>query len=358
LLRLWLPSDFDPDAATASARILKARLELFASVHPEITLDIRVKDRTGPARLLEMLALARAAAPESLPDLVALPREDMEDAALKGIIHPIDGLTAVLDDPGWYSYARQLGHVQNSAYGLPFAGDALVLAYDPARYANLPQDWNAILKRPGALALTGDTPHVLFLISLYRSMNGGLLDEQNHPLLEAFALQPTLEIVERARINRALFVSSEEAAWQELLAGRAAWTVTTVTRVLADPSEKFQVIPLPGLNGDPFTLATSWTWVLAGADPHNEPLAIELADWLVQDEFLNAWVKAAAYLPTRSADANQRFPALSVVAESAQPVPSNDLLAALEPVLQAAAARIVGGEAVETVVEDAIDALQ
>jgi multiple sugar transport system substrate-binding protein len=357
-LRVWLPAQFDPDADSDAARSLKARLDQFAKLHPEISLDIRIKDEVEPASLLEMLSLARAAAPDTLPDLVALPRADLEDAALKSIIHPIEGLTDTLDEPGWYSYARQLAHAQNSAYGLPFAGDALVFAYDPAKFSNPPESWDTILNRPGGLALLGEKPQITLLISLYRSMNGALLDAQNRPTLEEFALEPTLAFVEKARINRSQFVDSEEAAWQELLAGRVAWTVTTVSRVLADPSDKFQIAPLPGLNNEPYTLGTSWAWALAGADPENETLAIELADWLVQDQFLNTWINQAGFLPVRSADINERFPALATVAESAQPVPSNDVLAALEPVLREAVIRILDGEPLDVVTLAALEALK
>ncbi len=357
-LRVWLPKQFDPQTGSAAALALKTRLDLFARLHPELRLDIRIKDESEPAGLLEMLSLARAAAPETLPDLVALPRAALEDAALKSIIHPIEGLTDTLDQPGWYSYARQLAHVQNSAYGLPFAGDALVLVYDPAKFVQPPESWDVILKRPGALALLGDQPQIVFLISLYRSMNGELLDAQNRPMLEEFALGPTLEILDEARDNRTQFLESEEAAWQEFLAGRVAWTVASVTRVLSDPSERIQVAPLPGLNNEPFTLGSAWIWALAGADPLNEELAIELADWLVEDQFLNAWINQAGYLPTRSADINERFPAMAAVAESAQPIPSNDVLAALGPVLREAVIRILDGEPVDVVTLDAVEALK
>lgn len=358
VLRLWLPLQFDPQAVSPAARLLRLRLELFESIHPGVTLDVRIKDGDESAGLLEMLALARAAAPESLPDLVALPRDELEDAALKGIIHPIEGLTDVLDDSGWYSYARQLAHVQNSTYSLPFAGDALVLAYDPAKYATPPENWDAILERPGALVLTGERPQVRFLISLYRSMNGGLLDAQNQPMLESFALEPTLSLLEKARLNNTRFVEDEAAAWDELLGGRAAWIVISATRALAEPSGDFQVAALPGLNNDPFTLGTAWAWALAGPDLANQALAIELAEWLIDDDFLSAWVDEAGYLHTRSEAANERFPALATAAETAQPVPSNDLLAALEPVLADAAARILDGEPVEAAVQAALESLK
>ena len=357
-LRVWVPSRFDPNAGTPAATALRARLDLYARLNPDVRLEVRVRDETESAGLLEMLSVARAAAPDTLPDLVALPRDELEDAALKSLIHPIEGLTDVLDAPDWYFYARQLGLVQNSAYGVPFAGDALVLAYDPAKFSKPPDSWDTILRRPGALALSADGGQVLFVISLYRSMNGGVQNAQNRPVLEDFALEPALSILEKARINRSIFVDTDDQAWVELLGGRAAWIITPATRAMAEPSGRIALAPLPGVNNDPFTLGTTWAWALAGSDPQDDAPAMELAGWLVQDQFLNTWTEHAGYLPVRSAAPSERFPALGVVAESAQPVPSNDVLAAYEPVLQGAAQRILGGEPVDVVSQDAVEELE
>ena len=121
-LRLWLPPQFDPNGTSAASLVLKQRLDEYTAAHEDIHLDIRIKGRQDPESLLETLSLTRSAAPGALPDLVALPRADVEAAALKGTLHPLEGISEELDSPDWYPYAREAGHVQNSIYGLPFAG--------------------------------------------------------------------------------------------------------------------------------------------------------------------------------------------------------------------------------------------
>ncbi|MBA4380168.1 MAG: hypothetical protein C0393_05765 [Anaerolinea sp.] len=103
---------------------------------------MRVKAESGPAGLLESLAAARQAAPSALPDLIALPYRDMETAATRGLIYPLDNLTGLLAGRSsagsdWYDYAHQLAQVQDTTFGLPFAADALALVYrDTVRAAN------------------------------------------------------------------------------------------------------------------------------------------------------------------------------------------------------------------------------
>jgi len=49
------------------------------------------------------------------------------------------------------------------------------------------------------------------------------------------------------------------------------------------PSEDGEVAPLPGLDETPFSYATGWLWALAGSNPENQQLAVELAEYLVAD---------------------------------------------------------------------------
>ena len=80
-LRLWLPPQFDPASDSPAGRLLQARLEQFQRSNPRVLIETRVKAVNGPGGLLDSLTTARAAAPEALPDLVALPRDLMETAA-------------------------------------------------------------------------------------------------------------------------------------------------------------------------------------------------------------------------------------------------------------------------------------
>ena len=122
-LRIWLPPQFDPTAETPAGALLQTRLNEFVAEHPDIRIEVRVK----AGNILKALTTTQAAAPTIMPDIVVLSREEMEAVSGAGLLHPLDGLSTLPDDPDWYPYARQLAHIKNTAFGLPFAGDALAL---------------------------------------------------------------------------------------------------------------------------------------------------------------------------------------------------------------------------------------
>jgi maltose-binding protein MalE len=127
LLRVWLPPEFDPAAQNDAAKLLAQRLVEFEDGHPGLKIEVRVKKTEGENEIVNVLSLTSVAAPSTLPDLIILSRPDLEAAAIQGLLHPIAGLSTSLEDPNWYGYAQELGRIQNTGYGLPFAGNALVL---------------------------------------------------------------------------------------------------------------------------------------------------------------------------------------------------------------------------------------
>lgn len=146
VISIWVPPQFDPENNTPGGVLLKNRLKAFEDQNPDVKVQVRVKAVTGPGSLLETLAAANAAAPLALPSLVALPRPDLETAALKGLIYPLDKLLeTTIDDPDWFAYARQMALIQGSTFGLPFAGDGLLLLYRPAHVNMHSGDWAGIL---------------------------------------------------------------------------------------------------------------------------------------------------------------------------------------------------------------------
>ena len=66
VLRIWLPPEFDPQAETPAADILRARLEEFTRRRAGMRIEVRVKAVEGPGGLLDALSSASAAAPLGL----------------------------------------------------------------------------------------------------------------------------------------------------------------------------------------------------------------------------------------------------------------------------------------------------
>jgi ABC-type glycerol-3-phosphate transport system substrate-binding protein len=353
-LMLWLPPQFDPSANNQAATILRSQLQEFSRQNGGIKVEVRLKAATGPGGLLDALTATNAAAQGALPDLVALTPPDLEGAALKGLIFPFDGLTQTPDDPDWYAYARQLVILQGSSFGLPFAGDALVLLYRSSQVPALPKDWASLLQQPGALAFPAADPQAFFTLALYESAGGQVADSQHRPLLTANSLAIVLKLyetgVKSGKLQPWLVQSASDGqAWQAYREQQADWVVTWVSRYLSELPADTSLLPLMPVGDAPFTLATGWAWSMAAPTPERRALAVKLAEFLVKSDFLARWTASAGYLPPRPTalagwqnQSQQNF--LSQIELSAQARPGNDLLTSLGPLIKDAVVLVIKGQ--------------
>jgi ABC-type glycerol-3-phosphate transport system substrate-binding protein len=120
------------------------------------------------------------------------------------------------------------------------------------------------------------------------------------------------------------------------------------TYLKQDPSTlaDLALAPLPTPDGTPFTLATGWSWALAGQDSQRRSLSVRLAEFLVANEFLATWTFEAGYLPPR-VDALQGWQdaglrkIIEQISYSAHLVPPADLISNLGPTLQQAVVNVL-----------------
>lgn len=365
-LTLWVPPQFDPGSDTKAAALLKERLDSFSAQNPNVQILVRVKAASGAGGLFESLAAASAAAPQAVPSLIALQRSDLEAAALKGLIYPLNGLSTSIDDPDWYAYARQLALIQGSTFGLPFAGDALLIIYRPEKIGPTPSSWDTILSRGLALAFPAADPQALLTLSLYRSTGGTLEDAQRRPMLDPDSLTQVLDLYASGAKQGAFppwmsQYQTDSQAWQTFNEGRAHWVITWSSRYLSSLPADAAAIPLPSLNPTPSTLATGWMWALSDPIPERRALSVKLAEHLESADFLSEWTAAAGYLPTRpsalAAWSDQNLQTLlTQIVLSAQVRPPNDIVASLGPVLQEAGLKVIRDQA--NPADTAIDAVR
>ncbi len=349
LLRLWLPPQFDPSADTPAGRLLQARLDEFTARRPGLQVEVRIKAASGPNGLVESLSAAYAAAPAILPDLVALSRADLEAAAFNGLLHPLDGLTLVLNSPDWYPYARQLAQIQNTTFGLPFAGDVLALA----GYADpLPARWAALEDKTYLFAAAD--PQASFGLAMYLSSGASLTDAQGQPHLDESALYSVLSFYARSVAegnlsSTVLTYGDNSAAWKALEEQHANLGIVWTDEHLQEKPAAISIAPLPGLGETSITLARGSVWALAGSRPENQALAVELAEFLSEAEFLAEWSQAAGVLPPRpTALAAWQDPplraALEEISASARLLPPNELIMVVGKPFQQAIESVLKGE--------------
>jgi len=349
-LRIWVSPQFDPSAETQAATLFQERLDEFVSRQPNLQIEVRVKSESGPSGLINALTTTRSAAPSIMPDLVALSRANLESATAKGLLHPLDGLTTLPDDPDWYSYARQMAHIQNTTFGLPFAGDALALV---GYRSPMPTSWNELSDETLFVFPAADQ-RSLFTLSLYLSAGGTLQDSQGRLALDEAILTRVLSLyssdIENPFISpQVVNFESDEQAWNAFREQRGNLVVTWTSRYLNEQTLPLALGTLPGLESGQYTLATGWSWALAGSNLEKQPLAVELAEFLSEGPFLAEWSQAAGFLPTRPTalsswnDAGEEL-VLTRTSEVATLVPGEDVLVTVGPLLTKATLAVITGE--------------
>jgi multiple sugar transport system substrate-binding protein len=357
VLTLWVPPEFDPNGDTETGRLLGLRLKEFSDQNPDVeSVEVRVKAAAGASSLLDSLTAASAAAPGASPSLIALRRADLETAALKGLIYPMDSLTMTIDDADWYPYARDMALIQGSVYGLPFAGDALLLVFRPAYISEVPNTWTEIVESGKPLLFPAADPQASMTLALYQSAGGSISDSQNRPALDPDVLTDVLSIYQQGSQTGAFPVwlseyQTDGQAWDGFSDRRADWMVTWSTRYLSMLMEDTSAVLLPSLEDEAYTVASGWTWALADSDPHRQALSQSLAEYLVESDFLTAFAEPSGYLPTRpTALTGWSEPStrslISQIVLSASLRPANDLVSSLGPVLQESALQVIQYKAV------------
>ena len=351
-IRIWLPPQFDPQADAPAAKILKTHLELFIALNPGVQIEVRIKAEDGPGDLLDSLSTANVAAPLALPDLVVLSRPLLEIAAIKGYVKPLDSLAPFLDDSNWYEYARQLGRLQDSAFGLPLAGEALVVVFRSADIAQAPKTWEEVLSLETVFGFPAGDSQAMFTLAQYQAAEGLVQDGQGRPTLDEATLAEVLSFYQAAQ-NAGVFpywltqFDAEAQAWEAWDSGQFPLSVTWSTRFLQLPGGPgVEVSPLPTRSGQLYTLARGWVWAVASPNPDRQELALRLAKHLSDPVFLGQWTAAGGYLPPHPAalrewpvDSRSQF--VSELVESARLSPSENLLSTLGPILRQAALAVL-----------------
>jgi multiple sugar transport system substrate-binding protein len=353
-LRVWLPAQFDPANGTPAGNLLQARLDEF-SRRMDIDIEVRVKSESGVGGLLDSLTSANAAAPLALPDLILLPRPQLETAALKGLVYPLDGLVDPIGEGDWYPFAEQLARLQDSTFGLPFAGDGQVLVYRPQSEAQPPSDWRTSLTQDLPIIFSAADEQALFTLGEYLSAGGTVQDEEGRPALQVRTLTSLLTFYQQGSQAKVFPVwitqlENDSQSWQAFTDARTDQAVILASQYLAAPPEETNLTTIPTPDGAPFCLATGWVWALSSPQADRRALSVDLAEFLTEGDFLSGWTAAAGYLPPR-VSALSGWPdaglsgLVSTIVQSAQLVPPNDVMAVLGPVLQQATVEVLKAEA-------------
>lgn len=310
LLRVWIP----PEIALAtedSAAILNAQLAAFRSSHPDVDLTIEQKSVSGQSSILNYLRTGRTVAPNILPDLIAIPIEQLSPALNEELIYPLNGLveTALLED--LFPAALELVLKDNQVSSYPFIITGLPhLAYNSEVVTEtIPIRWETLTTSPHRMVFPANgIPGGLLCLEFYLDAGGSLTNEAGQTALQVEPLATALQQLFTAKNNSFILDQSSnystlQESWQLFQSGTADFALTSSEQYLRlrDEQGVFQVTAVPGLNQPLNPVISGWAWAVTTNDPTRRALVGELLNSLIDSSALGEWSYASRYLPARQA---------------------------------------------------------
>ena len=344
-LVIWVPPEMDPELDTPAAELFEEKLQSYAVLNNNIEIEVRVKAASGAGGLLDALTATSSAAPDALPDLIALSREDLETAALKGLVYSMDGLTDLADGGDLYGYVREMALLQGSTYGLPFAGDALALVYRPESFSEFPVTWTDLLASEAVMAFPGQSNQALFQLCLYEGEGGVTQDNQRRPVLELDPLTEVFQLLQDGVTEGAFLEDFTQyqtltQVWTAFRDGQADVAVVWTSDYLQDESDiLMSITPLLPMSGGSVSIGDGMSWALASPDENRQAMAVDLAESLLDPAFLANWTAMIGYMPPRSSaleawDDQSLRGIVSQISLMTRLRPTTDILSSLGPILQ------------------------
>lgn len=350
-LSIWLPPQFDPNNGTPAGDLFKAQLEKFSADNPGVSVNVRIKSENGSGGMLDSLTTASTAAPSILPGLVILSRSDLERAAQNGLLFPLEPADFDIDFEDMFPFARDMGKTREAAYGVPFAGNALVLEYKPLQIGYPPMNWRDILQQQAILAFPAADPESLIPLLLYQQVGGVFNGDEEDVLLDEIPLQRSLQIIaDGTTANVFPYWLTEyttfDQSQQALIDSSAAYAIVWTSQYLSEKTDNLTITSLPTVENQIMTLADGWILAFPQTSSERYLAHLKLAECLIDPEFHQAWSEAAGILPVSktvlSGWSDQGLSKiLYPIAESARLIPTNNIIDTLGPLLNNASQGLI-----------------
>jgi ABC-type glycerol-3-phosphate transport system substrate-binding protein len=301
-LMLWLPPQFSPDESEAGI-MLNDQLNLFMEIHPTVRIEVRIKEEMGENGLLDSVYHASLAAPISLPDLIALPSQDLGEAIALNLIAPISSENSTLLLEQTFDFAIEFSTVSENFYGVPFASELLLFSYRPLANPTPPTTWKELLQSVGPVSFPGADVQSIIPLMFYQSQGGEFLNEDQSIEINQTQLLSVFELLEEGSDSH-LFpfwltqYQTDSQAWQAISENRAQASITWSRNYLLANNQSINSSAIPTKLASPFTYGKGWMWSVASKDIEKQEIIETLALFLSTPSFLAEWTDSTGYFPT------------------------------------------------------------
>lgn len=368
-LTLWLPPELDPKGDDAAALLLKNRLDEF-SRKEQINIVVRTKAISGGAGMLNALQASSLAAPGTLPDVIALPRQELDRAVDSELVYNHPELTALVNQSDWYNYARNISIFGGEVMASAFLADPMVLLYHADSQLPPGNRWADVKNNYGHFSFAADDPQGTFLLMLYLDLGGKLYDSQGRISLDETILAHALQTQRDGAYTKHIRESSISFQnHQQVWEAYASWTADTAlmsyhSYFLGARTSSETNAPRSLMMGMNMTLTNGWAWALSRSEPERQAVGVKLIKFLQESTFLAEWSEALGYVPARPSSLNQWKNAelrdsLQKSVSAAIIYPPESIMSQLGPVLRTATLAILRDNAkVDDTVHQTVESLQ
>lgn len=357
VITIWTAESFDPSSEAPGGQVLLEQIAAFEDANPDVRVEVLVKRTRGPGGTLSYLETAPPVAPGILPDLVLLDREGLVQAAHDGLIVPLDEVADGELMSNLYPVGEALGRVDDQLYGISYLLSMNHAVYRDTFFESPPDTFEGILDTPVSFVFAAGTLSDVnpTILGQYLASGGTLADaETGEPLLDAEALREVLTFYDAAHeeriVDTVLFQYADPAEiWQQYLNRQANLAVVNSTLYLSGRDEARSTLFawLPTGSGEPYALATGWSWAVVSTDPERQAVAMSLVAHLMSPANHGEYAHAVGWLPSGPA-------ALAVWGDSDAYTRFCDSLLPYAVPFPDKAVRSTVGEAIQAALEDVL----
>lgn len=306
-LVIWAPAFLSPKTEKRSGAILADTFARFEETHPGLQIRTVLKAESGRSGLFAYLRTASQAAPDILPDIIALDSHELWQAAEMELIPPLTSEEVAPFETIYPVALNTARRHDGGVYGLPYALDLEHLVYHVPQVPTPPATWGELLSQNRRyLFAAGSTDGYSgdFLLSQYVAAGGKL--EADGSLTDPNALLAVFQFMQAGRQqglipDSALNLANAEAVWSSFnhsdinMANVPASLYGENRTGLSDVSYGYA----PTRNGKPAAIVHTWSFAVVTTDPQRRQLALELLVSLFDPAVQGQWSRSAHWLPTQ-----------------------------------------------------------
>lgn len=360
ILRVWVPPELAVESDELGTAVLREQIDNYALTQADLEIVFETKLVSGQGGILSYLRTGRNIAPSVLPDLIAIPAEQLDTVSRDELIVPLNDLIdpTLIDD--LYPAAQSFAVSNELILGYPFALTNLThfVVNTTQVTETISNDWDTlILSEDVNLSIAFGGPQGgLLVLQLYLASGGTLMNEAGQqtvqPEILVLVLDQLQSAVEENRLNLSTSQSAlPEELWDAYFADR--------TNVILTNSEQYQiqsdltdtaVYPVSGAAASLQPIVRGWAWAISTPNSNQQALAVGLLNHLTAVDSVDIWSRSSQILPANPnvlgprVTESEYFQFIQGELFNAQPMPSqatNEMIS----LFQNAALQVISGDA-------------